>query len=138
MSHRAVFGCTLVEVTLALGLLSFILLAVIGLLSVGLESSKVAQVDTVQSLAVRFLQTQVRANTASGYTGGTYYVHLDGSTNAAPSGAYFQCAVQTNHPAGNLDPANFIGIRMEISYPLAAPAMHRTTNVLHASLAREN
>lgn len=136
--YTRVVGFTLVEVTLALGLLSFMLLAVIGLLSVGLESGRTAQVDTVQSLMIRQLQAFTRTNAPSGYGGGVYYYHFDGSTNAGASGSYFQCVVQTNRPATNVEAGNYTGISLEVSYPLSAPANHRNTNVFHASLVPEN
>jgi len=129
-------GFTLVEITIAMGLMTFVLMSLIGLMSVGLGSGKAAQIQTIEASALRMVQAQMRTNAPSAFSGGTYFFNYDGTTNATPNGAFLQCEVTTNQPTNAVSPANFVGVKLEISHPLSAPATNRTTNVFHASLSR--
>jgi len=136
MKSRFLRGFTLIEVTIAIGLLAFMLMAIIGLMSLGLDSSKAAQIATVETTAARMIQAAIHTNTPATLTGGIYYINYDGSTNAGSGGAFFQCVVTVNQPVANLPASDFAGVKMEFSYPLAASAANRTTNVFHAGISR--
>ncbi|CAN5531467.1 hypothetical protein BH09VER1_BH09VER1_23160 [soil metagenome] len=137
LSHRSA-GFSLVEVALALGIVSFALLAIVGLLGVGLSSGKSAQVDTMQTAAARSLLAAIRTNSPSAVSGATSWLNYDGSTNASASGAYFQCTITTNAPPPGVLAANMVGLRLEFQYPLSAAVANRKTNVFHASIVRQN
>lgn len=64
------FGFTLVEVTLALGLLSFGLVAIYGLLPVGLSTFRESVSDTVQTTVTQSISTLVHQTKFSNITGG--------------------------------------------------------------------
>lgn len=70
MKHRAASGFSLVEVTVAIGIVSFALLAVVGLLPVGLKSIKSA---TEQSAAANTLTALAESLRSAQSTDGTNY-----------------------------------------------------------------
>ena len=129
-------GFSLIEIMLALGVLSFALVSIIGLLNVGLSASKAAQIDTTKAAVTRSILSSLRTDVSSGYSGGTNWFNFDGSTNVGASGAYFQCVVATNAPPAAIPAVNMIAIRIEFQYPLSAASPNRTTNVLNASIVR--
>lgn len=136
MRGRVLHGFTLVEVTIAMGLVTFVLVALMGLLSVGLGSGREAQVQTLEAMALRQIRAGLQTNTPSGFTGATYYYNYDGSTNASAGGAYLQCQVTVNQPTNSLAVGDFSGVILEFSHPLSGPATNRTTNVFHTSISR--
>ena len=137
-SPRSSAGFSLVEIAIALGIVSFALLAIVGLLGVGLSSGKSAQIDTMQTSAARAFLSVIRTNNPATFTGATNWVNFDGSTNATATGAYFQCVVTTNTPPAGIAASDMLGLRLEFQYPLGASAANRKTNVFHASLIRQN
>lgn len=68
------FGFSLVEVAIALGVFSFALLGVIGLLSVGIRSNQVSVEETRASALLTMLETDLR-NTPPGSNSSTFF-HL--------------------------------------------------------------
>lgn len=124
------------EITIAMGILAFVLLSIIGLLGVGLNSGRSAQIETAKVAAARFVLTSVQTNDPSALSGSNLWFNYDGMTKAGSSGAYFQCVLRTNSPVASLP--GLIGLRMEFSYPLTAPATARTTNTFYASIVRKN
>lgn len=99
-------GFSLVEVVLALGLVSFCLVALLGLFSVGIKTSKQAAEETNLAAMSSQIITELRATTSSTTIAlnQTYYFdNLGERTNAA--GAYYACLV-TSQPdtalSGNL------------------------------------
>ncbi len=137
-SPRSSVGFSLVEIALALGIVSFALLAIVGLLGVGLSSGKSAQVDTMQAAAARAFLSAIRTNSPATFSGATNWLNYDGSTNASATGAYFQCVITTNTPPAGVAVTDMLGLRMEFQYPLGAAAANRKTNVFHASIIRQN
>lgn len=129
---------SLAEIAIALGLLSFVLLAVVGLLGVGLNSSKEASISTSQAALARQVLTQVGTNSFPLTTNITKNFALDGTLVTNISDAYFVCTVTTNAvtdlPAEAL--ANFQALKIQFAYPAGAPASNRTTNTIHASFSR--
>lgn len=132
-------GFSLVEITVALGLLSFALLAIVGLLGVGLSSGKSAQVDTVQAAVAQSAADIWRASVADNpslfdsASGTNLFFTYDGlQTNAAA--AYFTCNLTQTLPGSDVsaDATNdFRRLTIKLIYP-------KSTNVLHASLVRPN
>ena len=126
---------SLTEIVIALGILSFALVAIIGLLNVGLRSSNDAHVDTIKAATVRSILSSVRTNQQASYSGETRWYKFDGSTNGGATDAYFECVIATNAPPSAISAQRMVGLRVEFRYPLSAPAQFRTTNVLHASIS---
>ena len=126
---------SLAEIVIALGILAFALVAIIGLLNVGLRSSKDAQIDTIKAATTRSILSSIRTNAPASYAGETRWFNFDGSTNANGVDAYFECLIATNAPPPPVSAQRMTGVRIEFRYPLSAPPAGRTTNVFHASIA---
>lgn len=126
---------SLTEIVIALGILSFALVAIIGLLNVGLRSSNDAHIDTVKAATVRSILSSLRTNQPASYAGETRWYKFDGSTNGGSTDAYFECVITTNAPPSAISAQRMAGVRLEFRYPVSAPAEFRTTNVLHASIS---
>lgn len=130
-------GFSLVEVVLALGILAFSLVAIIGLMDVGLKASRSAQVDTLESGAARSLVSALRTNDLTTFSGTTIWLNYDGTPNASSNGAVYQCVVSTNAPPPGISSTNMIGLQLAIQYPVSAPPAGRLTRTFHASLLRQ-
>lgn len=129
-------GFSLVEVSIALGILAFVILAVFGLMGVGLSASKSAQVDTALAAASRFAVASLQTNAPGTLNGTTFLFDYDGKSVATTNQAFFQCTVATNSPAANAP--RLIGLRLQFQYPVSAPANARFTNSLYASTIQTN
>lgn len=129
-------GFSLVEVAIALGIVSFVLLALLGLFSVGLNAGKDSQLDTVQAAIVHRMLSEFR--TADFDTLAETNALFDYAGQAGTSSPYFECKATFSLPAG-LEPAvtsHLRRVRVEIRYPYGVAK--QTTNVLHASFARQD
>jgi uncharacterized protein (TIGR02598 family) len=134
MKGRNAFS--LVEVTMALGILSFALLAIIGLLNVGLGASRTAQIETMQSTIVRSILASVRTNNPGGFTGDTHWYAFDG-TETNESAAFFQCVVSTNTPPLSISSGDMAAVMVRFQYPVSAPPTNRQEKIIHASFTRQ-
>jgi uncharacterized protein (TIGR02598 family) len=130
------WGFSLVEVSIAMGILAFAVLAVLGLLGVGMNSGRSAQIDTALTLASRFAVSSLQTNHPDLVDGANFWFNIDGLPLSGSNDAHFQCVVRTNAPAESAP--RLIGLRLEFRHPLAAPAAGRTTNVFYASTIRTN
>lgn len=75
----------MVEVTLALGIIAFALLAIVGLLPIGLNSSRDASSDTQTSLILQDIHARVRGSINRGvYFDGTF-AHVPLSSGPTPA-----------------------------------------------------
>lgn len=91
-------GFSLIEIALALGLASFVLVALIGLMSVGLEAGKAAREDTIIASVIRDVLARVKsepfAALAPGSTKKFSYTyegnHIESGGAETP---YFECEV---------------------------------------------
>jgi len=127
---------SLVEVAMALGIVSFVLLALIGLFSVGLNAGKDSQLDTVQAAIVHRMLSEIRTTDFDTLAETNALYDYAGQTNS--SLPYFECKATFSSPTG-LDPvaaSHLRRVRVEIRYPYGIAK--QTTNVLHASLARQD
>ena len=117
---------SLVEVTIALGLVSFALLALLGLFVVGLNSSKESALDTAQA--------QIALHASSVYNGTN--MNLEYSYDGTPQSAagsdfqsYFSASV-TGTPGGvSNTPTNFHLIGISIT----SPSDPSRTNIIQTS-----
>lgn len=130
---------SLVEVAIALGIVSFVLLAVAGMMGVGLSASKSAQIDTMQSANARVLLATVATNNFDSFTSSKLYINQDGTTNATINGASIEATVSVvSSPSGlSSEIANKLKLlRIDFAYPAQAPEVNRTTNTVYASRVR--
>lgn len=131
---------SLVEVAIALGLLSFVLLSIIGLLGVGLNSSRSAHLDTIQASTARQALSAVRTADFDTFDTGTYWFTLDGARLTNSVDAYFECRVTADEADDAPDDAqpHLRILHLEFVHPVAASAQFRTTNALQATLTRHD
>lgn len=134
MSRRSAFS--LVEVSLAMGILAFVVLAILGLLGVGMTSGRSAQTDTALTAATRFAVSSLQTNNPASVAGTSFWFNYDGLPLASSNNAQFQCFVGTNVPVASAP--RLVGLRLEFRHPLSAPAASRTTNFVYASTIRTN
>jgi uncharacterized protein (TIGR02598 family) len=129
-------GFSLVEVSLAMGILAFVGLAVLGLLGVGMTSGRFAQTDTALTAATRFAVSSLQTKDPASVAGTNFWFNADGVPLDSADNAHFQCLVGTNAPAPVAP--RLIGLRLEFSHPVSVPPAARTTNVIYASTIRTN
>jgi len=130
---------SLVEVAIALGIVSFVLLAVAGMVGVGLDASKSAQLDTIQAATARTLISQVATNGFGTFTSNTIFINNDGTTNASLDGSSIKAVMTsvTGHSGLRSEAAaNFRLLKIDFIYPAAAPSSNQITNSVYASIAR--
>jgi len=139
-------GFTLVEVALAIAVLAFALVTLIGLLTVGLSSQKSSLEDTRIAAMASYVMATERMNpyatvSSSSYST-NYYFDLQGSTNTVAA-SYLQCTVtnvasvvnsSTGIPNSIILGANVVPMKMIFVYPLPAPAR---TNVFYFNRSNE-
>lgn len=128
MREAASRGFSLIEVVLAIGLIAFVLSAILGLVTLAVQGTKKADWDA--------RLTVLTSRLSAGYQGRdfasalsemvtnatTYYDFYGAPTNA--SGAYFRCDATNATPAGNS--TNFAIVRFQIRWPVPQLAMTNT------------
>lgn len=87
-------GFSLVEVTIALGLLSFAAVAIIGILPVGLTSIRQSMNQTVEAQIVRSIAAQSVTASFTNLARTAYY-DTDGQSLESASGAYYTASITT-------------------------------------------
>ncbi len=140
-------GFTLVEVAFAIAVLAFVLVTLIGLLTVGLSTQKSSSEDTRLAAMVGYVIATERMKPfatvcSPTYTTSTpYYFDLQGNTNAQ-SASYLQCSVSNvSSLSGN---SSFLGIgngntniapmKAVFTYPLPSQVK---TNVFYFNRSNE-
>ncbi len=114
-----VSGFSLIEVILAVGLMAFVLSAILGLVTLAVQGTKRADLDArlvvLTSRVTAGYQNRDFASALSELsTNATTYYNLYGTpTNAAA--AYFRCDAANATPAGNS--TNFAILRFQICWP---------------------
>lgn len=151
---RGKFAFSLVEVVIAVGLVSFALLALVGLLTVGLKSSRESAEDTILSLCTETTQALVRAEGfsqvsanaayAPGDTTPDFFFDSGGIVQTDSAGAplraqntnsLYGCLVTRSAPALSQPTTNLLVYQLKFVWPLAAPAANRQQRVVPAGLA---
>ncbi len=128
----------LVEIAMCLGIVSFVLLALLGLLSVGIGAGKSSREDTFAAgLGVNILADLKTVDYANLPPSSVTYYTYDGAATNIPSGAYYQCtteALASTMPQTNAQSFSK-RVKIEIVWPLTAPAAQRQTNLFETHLA---
>lgn len=146
-------GFTLIEVVMALGIFAFAIIALFGLMSVGLRNSRESGEDLALGLMT---QTVVTALHSEGFasvqqnpmyasaTSPALYFDLDGKlivdasghpVTTVPADGAYACAVQRSSPT-NLNTDKTMLLRLEFSWPLSAPVANRQKKAILTSLAQ--
>jgi len=127
-AHRRAFG--LVEIAIALGIVSFAVLSLIGLMAVGLNASKTAREDTlVASLARNVfanLKTMDYPHLSSLGTTNFYFTYDGVATNQASASAYYNCGVRILVPS-QVALSHSVDVVVDISRPYRAAQTNGTT-----------
>jgi uncharacterized protein (TIGR02598 family) len=146
---------SLVEVVLALGVSSFVLLTLVGTLPAGVKSvqnsmSESAQASITQQLRAELQQISFSTNSTAAYNisnlaNDTNYYSNDGTAMTNSTGAYYQATFLVNTAsipgsATTFQASNARSIGVVLSYPLTAPVANQTTNVfyLFAAMQKSN
>ena len=150
---RRASGFSLVEVTLALGIVAFCLISLVGMFGVGLGNSRQSSDDTAQTSAAAQLVSQVRntstfdRGTSAPYVQGTHYFDARGqevASNAATAvyvcqlnGAYVASSELPGIAPDAANPAQTTLTRLTLAFslPASVPANQRvSSNVFYATV----
>jgi len=137
---------SLVEVVIALGLISFSLMAIMGLFSVGLQSSRESAEDTNLALMTQQVNAWSRSQAFTNLAGTNHAFFFDATgewnrdTNGAPALAaradsHYACTINSQTSPVS---SNVIYLQYQFEWPLAAPVAKRQHRVVFASRANEN
>lgn len=131
---------SLVEIALALGIVAFVLLSLVGLMSVGLDSGKEAQIETLKATVARTVMASLQTNQFQTFSSQKYRFDFEGSTNVSADSVYLECEAAVVSPDGIRPEAtnDMRGVTLKLIYPVKAPPARQITNTLHASLSRQN
>ena len=126
----------LVEIAISLGVVSFALLALIGLTVVGLNSSREAHEDTVVASLARHAVSELSSlnytNLAALSTTNFYYTYDGAVTNASADSVYYACRVNFKTPATTA-PQPMRQFTLEFSWP--QKAANTNVTVFSSSIA---
>lgn len=150
-SPRRLKAFSLVEVVLAIGVVSFAMMAVLGTLPVGLKSSQQSRSQVATANIARQLQgelQQISFNTKSADTltvenlaDNSYYFTLEGTkTETDATDAYYEAKFEVNTvsaPGLNVDAANARSVKVTLSYPKDAAEQDRQQSVFALLLAKQ-
>lgn len=143
---------SLVEVVLALGIFAFAIIALFGLISASLQSSRESASDLSLGLMTQTVSSVLKmegfASAATNAAYGTntsdiFFFNSDGElargaggkpVSAAQTNSFFTCAVTRVQPAG-LSTTNALAFRVVFSWPHNAPRAQRQTRTVLTSLA---
>lgn len=139
--RRSAFS--LVEVTMAIGIFAFAIVAVIGLLAVSMNSDKAAASDSVLALMTQDVTARLRGQPFAtlaalpGYAdtdlNPDFYYSMEGSlTPVTHADAYYSCRVARRATASpNLD-----CLSLEFRWPKAVPTAQQSSRFVTLSVAR--
>lgn len=142
-------GFSLVEVVLAIGVVSFAMMAVLGILPVGLKSAQesrgqVATANISRQLQGELQQLSFQSNGTDAISVQTladnpFYFTTEG-TRTNESGAYYIASFQVNGaslPGLAFDPSQARRVTVTLTYPKEAPVENRQRTVFSLLLAKQ-
>ncbi len=152
-------GFSLIEVVIALGIISFCMIGVLGLIALSANYSGQSSRETAFALMAQSTISNLRSrgfsliNTPALPTQGTlddatpdfYYdvngrvaLKSDGTVDTSPhSDSIYGCTV-TRYSPNNQTSANVIFLRLEFSWPIVAPAVNRQKIDVYTSISNSN
>lgn len=145
-------GFSMVEVVMALGIVSFALVSIFGLLSVGLQANKQSGSDTVVASMTAQVTSRIQSgkdSVAAGATANYFFdnqgrLQTDSSDQpltAATASSLYQCQVSGRLPNSSSEVpdlgSHLIFYKLDFSWPttISNPAKRSSHEVLHATLA---
>lgn len=129
-------GFGLVEVAMSLGIVSFALLALFGLMSVGLSSGKTSREDMICTGLAMTAFSELRGLPFVDLpTGTNFYFTYEGGRLSTSNNAYYECAASVSDSTLPSDFGYLRRVRLEIVWPVGAVAANRQTNALETHLA---
>jgi uncharacterized protein (TIGR02598 family) len=135
MNTRSGAAFSLVEVVIALGVISFALVSMLGLLGVGINASRQSSESTAMTAMISQVLGKVRA--ASNAPPATnFFFDADGLPLTNSVGAIYECrASATLPPSGEISDVSdkFMKAALVFTWPVSA-AVPPHTNTVHASL----
>jgi uncharacterized protein (TIGR02598 family) len=150
LSPRSRQAFSLVEVVLAIGVVSFAMMAMLGTLPVGLKSAQESRSQVATANIARQLQgelQQISFNAASSDTltvqnlaGTPYYFTLEGTRTTDMADAYYEASFSVggvNLPGLTVDPINARKVTVTLSHPMGTPVANRQTNAFTLLLAKQ-
>lgn len=149
-SIRRLKAFSLVEVVLAIGVVSFAMMAMLGTLPVGLKSSQQSRSQVATANIARQLQGELQqlsfsaasadTLTVQNLAGTPFYFTLEGTRTTDVAEAYYEASFAVNGltlPGLAVDPANARSVTVTLSHPMAAPAENRQETVFALLLAKQ-
>lgn len=130
---RRTAGFSLVEVTLALGIVAFCLVSLLGLFAVGLESSRHSGRDTALSeVAARLINEWSRPGASLPSSG---FVDHDGEVNSSEGIYAYEIVIAPVTSATVLPVSdNLQRISVTFRWPVGAATAHQETLAFHSAL----
>jgi uncharacterized protein (TIGR02598 family) len=141
-------GFSLVEMTIAVGIFSFTILAILGSLPIGLSSIH----DSIGDSAIANISQQIRSelqqvsfnssNPASiqNFVNSSYYYSSEGDPTDA-SNAYYKAVISaTNAVAGSTtySPANAQMVTINLVYPQGIPSQNQKSSMVSILVAKQS
>ncbi len=149
---------SLVEMVVALGVFTFAIVAIFGLLSFSLTAEKAASSDTALAQMTMTALDMVRSQpfatvtttnlyttNASGISSPAMFFNINGqvalnATTAqldltAHSDSVYSCTILRRVPSGTPATTNLVYLQLTFRWPVAAPAANQQTRIMNASLA---
>jgi uncharacterized protein (TIGR02598 family) len=140
-------GFSLIEVAIALGIVSFVLIPIIGLLPMGLATIQASENQTVMAGIAQQIRGQLQEITFSSVATlpqTTYYYTNEGVPTASSSGGYYAVSFTVKGaliPGGGsstFDNANAAQtVVATMTYPVGAPASSQKTSVFSFLAAKQ-
>lgn len=141
---------SLVEVVLAIGVVSFAMMAMLGTLPVGLKSSQQSRSQVATANIARQLQGELQQLSFSSASTDTltvqtlantpFYFTLEGTRTTDAAAAYYEASFAVagvSLPGLTIDPANARSVTVTLTHPLAAPLNSRQETVFALLLAKQ-
>ncbi|MGZ4982478.1 MAG: type IV pilus modification PilV family protein [Chthoniobacterales bacterium] len=151
-SDRRDGAFSLVEVVLALGVIGFAVLAILGVIPIGLNASHSAQDETRAAQVATTVFSSFASQAPNNFTNvkvplpgnnppaldlsssttsptspaATIYANNDGVISQSASGAIYSVAIATNSSPLGFDPGYANQVTVRVSWPASAPASNQT------------
>jgi uncharacterized protein (TIGR02598 family) len=141
------FGFSLVEVVLALGVISFAIVAILGLIPTGLQTSHSSQDETRATQIAQTIFSSMASQSQTQFTGITLqlndssnispldltssgtasvYADNDGKLSANSAGAIYAITITTNGSPSGFDSGYANQVTLSVAWPASATAANRT------------
>jgi len=143
--NRRPSGFSLVEVVLALGVLSFSILAIMGIIPAGLSSSRSSQDETRAAQLAQMVFASLASGAPSNFAsvpitavGGNIAIDLTGSATqtlygdnagqltSTEAGAVYLVTIKTDNSPSEFDPLSANQVTVQVAWPALAPAPSQT------------